>query len=71
MSQRKNKMIQDYLPNFLKAEAEVRESSIDREAFIRRKQALAKRWFGYYKKCKSKRNTIIDQYNKIAMMKQR
>lgn len=41
----------------------------DREAFIRRKQALAKRWFGYYKKCKGDRNRIIDQYNKIALMK--
>ena len=43
----------------------------DREAFIRRKQALAKRWFGYYKKYKGNRNAIIDQYNKIAMMKGR
>lgn len=43
----------------------------DREAFIRRKQALAKRWFGYYKKCKGDRNRIIEQYNKIATMKQR
>lgn len=43
----------------------------DREAFIRRKQALARRWFGYYKKCKGNRNAIIDQYNKIATMKGR
>ena len=43
----------------------------DREAFIRRKQALAKRWFGYYKKYKGNRNAIIEQYNKIATMKQR
>ena len=43
----------------------------DREAFIRRKQALVQRWFSYYKKCKSRRNTIIDQYNKIATMRQR
>lgn len=41
----------------------------DREAFIRHKQAMAKRWFGYYRKCKGDRNAIIDQYNKIALMK--
>lgn len=66
-----NKYTQDYLPNFLKSEAEARESAIDKEAFIRHKQAMVQRWFGYYKKCKSNRNTIIDQYNKIALMKGR
>lgn len=45
----------------------------DREAFIRRKEALAKRWFGYYRKCKDqqKKFKLIDQYNKVALMKQR
>ena len=43
----------------------------EHEAFVRHRQALANRWFGYYKKCKSKRMTIIDQYNKIATMKER
>ena len=43
----------------------------EHEAFVRHRQALAQRWFGYYKKCKSKRMTIIDQYNRIATMKER
>lgn len=66
------KYVQDDLPGFLDAEAEARESSIDRDTFIRRKQALAQRWFGYYKKCKTqKKLRLIDQYNKIATMRQR
>ena len=57
------------LDGFAKAEAEAREASVDREAFIRRKQALAKRWFGYYRKCKDpeKKNKLIDEYNWIAI----
>ena len=44
----------------------------DREAFIRHKQAMAERWFGYYKKCETqKKLRLIDQYNKIATMRQR
>lgn len=43
----------------------------DAEAKKRHLQAIRERWFGYYKKCKSNRNTIIDQYNKIALMKQK
>lgn len=59
-------------PRFVQEEMESIVAQIDeREAEIRRKQALAQRWFGYYKKCKSKRSAIIDQYNKIATMKQR
>lgn len=57
------KYVQDDLPYF--------QQQDDREAFLRHKRAMAQRWFGYYKKCKSKRNTIIDQYNKIATMRQR
>ena len=64
---------QDYLPNFLEAETEAREASIDKEAFIRHKQAMAKRWFGYYRKCQDqkKKMSLIDQYNKIAQQRQR
>ena len=59
-------------PRMEQAEIESIVNPIDeREAFIRHKQAMARRWFGYYKKCKGDRNAIIDQYNKIAMMKQR
>ena len=44
----------------------------DREAFIRHKQAMVQRWFGYYKKCNTqKKLRLIDQYNKIATMKTR
>lgn len=69
----KNMTEQQYLPGFLEAESEARESSIDEETFIRRKQALAKRWFGYYRKCQDqkKKASIIEQYNMIAIQKQR
>lgn len=62
---------QDYLPNFLDAEAKARESAIDRETFIRRKQALALRWFGYYRKCKdqNKKFDLLRQYNRVARMR--
>ena len=56
------KYVQDDLPYF--------QQQDEKEAFERHKQAMAQRWFGYYRKCKSKRNAIIDQYNKIALMKQ-
>lgn len=67
------KIEQPLLPNFLKAEAEARESSIDMDTFIRRKQALAKRWFGYYRKCtdQNKKFNLIDQYNSLAKPKER
>lgn len=41
------------------------------EAFIRHKQAMAMRWFGYYRKCKDqkKRLKLIDQYNFLAQSK--
>ena len=41
----------------------------DREAFIRHKQSMAKRWFGYYKKSNQKKLRLIYQYNKIATMR--
>ena len=41
----------------------------EREANIRHRQALAQRWFGYYKKCETqKKMRLIDQFNKIALM---
>lgn len=45
----------------------------DREAFIRRKRALAQRWFSYYRKCKNqkKKMDIITQYNAVCMMRGR
>ena len=55
-------------PRFVQEDLPYFQQQDDREAFERRKMALAQRWFGYYKKCKSKRMTIIDQYNKIALM---
>ena len=64
---------QDYLDGFLEAEAQARESDIDRETYLRRKQALALRWFGYYKMCKdpNKKKALIKQYNLVATMRQR
>ena len=47
---------------------EVVEPIDDREAFIRHKQAMAKLWFEYYKKChnQQKKMALIDQYNYLA-----
>lgn len=56
-------------PRFVQNDLPYFQQQDDREAFIRHKEAMAKRWFGYYRKCKGDRNTIIDQYNKIALMK--
>ena len=57
------RFVQDDLPYF--------QQQDDYEAFLRHKQAMAKRWFGYYRKCKGDRNAIIDQYNRIATMRGR
>lgn len=59
------KYVQDDLPYF--------QQQDDKEAFERHKQAMAQRWFGYYKKCKDKKkgSFIIEQYNKIALMRGR
>lgn len=64
---------QDDLPNFLDVEAQARESNIDKETFIRHKQAIAMRWFKYYKMCKDpkKKLQLAQQYNLVATMKQR
>ena len=63
------KYIQDYLPNFLDAEAEARESDIDMETYKRHKQALAMRWYGYYRKAtKKSKEPLLKQYNRIACM---
>lgn len=48
--------------------AEIVDQIDDIEAEQRHMASMAQRWFGYYRKCKSKRNNIIDQYNKIALM---
>lgn len=68
-----SKYVQDFLPNFLDAEAKARESDISDEAKERHKRALALRWFGYYKKSNdpNKRFDILHQYNKIATMRER
>lgn len=58
------RFIQDDLPYF--------QEQDDKEAFERRKRALAQRWFGYYKKCNTqKKLRLIDQFNRIATMKGR
>ena len=64
---------QDDLPGFLDVEAQVRESNIDKETYFRRKQALALRWFKYYKMCKDpkKKAELVKQYNLVASMRQR
>lgn len=64
---------QDYLDGFLDAEAQARESDIPEEAIKRRQNALAMRWFGYYKKSNdpNKRFEIMRQYNAIASMRSR
>lgn len=64
---------QDYLDGFLEEEAKARESEIDREAFFRHKQAMALRWFKYYKMCKDpkKKLQLAQQYNLVATIRQR
>lgn len=58
------RFIQDDLPYF--------QQQDDKEAFERRKMALAQRWFGYYKKCNTqKKMRLVDQFNRIATMKGR
>lgn len=46
--------------------SEVVDPIDDREAFIRHKQAMAQRWFGYYRKSKGNKIRLIDQYNYLA-----
>ena len=67
------KYVQDYLPGFFDAEAKVREADIEAETFKRRQQALAIRWFGYYKLAQKRKRQeeLIKQYNRIATMRQR
>lgn len=58
------RFVQDDLPYF--------QQQDDREAFERRKMALAQRWFGYYKKCNTqKKLRLVDQFNRIATMRGR
>ena len=66
------KYVQDFLPNFLDAEAKARESDIDIETYKRHKQALAMRWFAYYQKAtKNSKQPLLRQYNQIASMIER
>lgn len=45
----------------------------EREAEERHRASMAKRWFGYYRKCTSqeKKFKLIDQYNSLAKPKER
>lgn len=67
------KYVQGDLPGMDEIIKRAEESRIDHEAFIRRKQALAQRWFKYYKSCKDpkKKDDLIRQYNMVATMRQR
>lgn len=64
---------QDDLPGYLDAEAKARESDIDKETYMRHKQAVALRWFKYYKMCKDpkKKLQLAQQYNLVATMRQK
>ena len=69
----KERYVQEDLPKFREVEALAREDSIDAEAHERRRAALFRRWFGYYRKCKDpkKKLDIIRQYNAVCMMRAR
>lgn len=45
----------------------------DKEAEERHRASMAKRWFGFYKKCtdQQKKLKLIDQYNSLAKQKER
>ena len=45
----------------------------EKEAEERHRASMAKRWFGYYRKCTSqeKKFKLIDQYNSLAKPKER
>ena len=63
---------QDYLDGFLDAEAQARESNIDRQTWFEHKQRLAMRWFAYYRKAtKESKQQLLKQYNQIAAMCER
>jgi len=68
-----DKYIQDDLPGMLEAETEAKQASIDKETACRRKEALTRKWFGYYRKCKDpeKKFKLIDQYNFLAQSRGR
>ena len=64
------RLVQDYLKNFLEEEAKARESEIPPEASFEHKRRMAMRWFAYYKKAKTVDEAckIGKQYNMIANM---
>lgn len=45
----------------------------DKEAEERHRASMARRWFGYYRKCtdQNKKFKLIDQYNSLAKPKER
>ena len=45
----------------------------EKEAEARHRASMAKRWFGYYKKCtdQKQKNRLIDQYNSLAKPKEK
>ena len=45
----------------------------EKEAEERHRASMAKRWFGYYKRCadQQKKFKLIDQYNSLAKPKER
>lgn len=45
----------------------------DKEAEQRHRASMAKRWFGYYRKCKDqqKKFKLIDEYNSLAKPKEK
>jgi len=45
----------------------------DKEAEQRHRASMAKRWFGYYKKCKDQKRKfkLIDEYNWLATTRER
>lgn len=58
------KYVQDDLPYF--------QQQDDKEAFIRHKEAMARRAFAWYRlSMKKNKSKLIDIYNGIATMKQR
>ena len=52
---------------------EIVDAIDDKEAFLRHKESMRKRWFEYYKKCSSqkKKFKLIDGYNFLAQSRGR
>lgn len=65
-----NKYEQDYLPNFLKCEAEARESDISQETKEDFNNRLSLRWIKYtqLEKNRDKQLKLLRQYSMISKM---